>query len=351
MTDLFEKAAKIAARKKRQQIALILTGVLALLVWGAVALTLELKEMKHRRMQEAVRHDLTAVENAVYADLRGLAPGSLAAQTAQKEAVTADTPLEVISKESGISFRLIPAGDFLMGTPESEQLASMKAESSRSYNREHPQRNVIITKPFYCGKYEVTQGQWERVMGSNPSYNKQMGSAAPVEMVSWNDCHLFLKKLCALEGVPEGTYRLLTEAQWEYACRAGTTTAFSYGDGRDQLKNYSAENSLFGDGLKGKYQRTTIAVGRFEPNAFGLYDMHGNVWEWCSDWFGDYDAGKVKNPTGSPYGTYRVLRGGSWSHTARICRSAHRFRYRPDFKYGRLGLRLCRSVPSPPADE
>ncbi len=254
--------------------------------------------------------DLKAVPYARYASLSGLTSGSREAQERQKQWVSKlGLPLEVATRKVGIKLRLIPPGSFTMG-----------------YNR-----RVTLTKPFYCGMYEVTQGQWKRVMGSNPSYFKNAGDDAPVECVSWDDCQKFLKKLCELEGVPQGTYRLLTEAEWEYACRAGTTTAFCYGDSLNSSQANFDRNK-------------TIEVGSYKTNAFGLYDMHGNVWEWCSDWYSSLSDGKSIDPTGSLSGLNKVYRGGCWDRKAETCCSAGRHGGVPNGRYDRLGFRLMREV-------
>jgi formylglycine-generating enzyme required for sulfatase activity len=204
---------------------------------------------------------------------------------------------------------------------------------------------VTLTRAFYCGKFEVTQRQWEAVMGSNPSYFQNAGPDAPVETVSWDGCQVFLKKLCEMEGVPEGTYRLLTEAEWEYACRAGTQTPFCYGTDLDSsMANFNGKYP-YGAGAEGVYRGMTTPVGSFQPNAWGLYDMHGNVWEWCQDWWGPYPSKPVTDPLGPASGVSRVLRGGSWRSDARNCRCANRSGFRRDDRYDGLGLRLARTTP------
>ena len=216
--------------------------------------------------------DLVEVADAQYASLDGLAAGSREAQERQRQAAKRQRlPLEVKTCKTGLVLRLIPAGTFTMGSPSSE----------KGHGRYEAQQEVTLTTAFYCGKFEVTQGQWECVMGSNPSRFKNAGQEAPVDQVSWEDCQAFLTKLCQMEGVPEGTYRLLTEAEWEYACRAGTQTAFCRGD---HLALHMA--NLWGD--------APMRVGKFEPNAWGLHDMHGNVSEWCADWLAYHgtDAGR-----------------------------------------------------------
>ena len=192
---------------------------------------------------------------------------------------------------------LIPTGSFTMGD-----------------DHEKPAHKVTITKPFYLGKYEVTQEQWEAVMGNNPSHFK--GPKKPVEQVSWEDCQKFLGKLNAKVGSGASKFQLPSEAQWEYACRAGSTGKFCFGDDEKQLD----EHAWYGENSGNK----THSVGEKKPNAWGLYDMHGNVWEWCQDWYGAYRAEAVDDPSGDTTGAYRVARGGGWRSVGRICQSAIR---------------------------
>jgi formylglycine-generating enzyme required for sulfatase activity len=220
---------------------------------------------------------------------------------------------------------LIPAGTFTMGSPSYEK---------DRYDGEGPQHPVTITKPFYMGKYEVTQAQWQAVMGSNPSDFKDKPNN-PVEQVSWNDCQTFIEKL---NQMGQGTFCLPTEAEWEYACRAGTQTRFYWGDDPNysQIKDYvwySGNNSP--DGTK--------EVGQKIPNGFGLYDMSGNVYEWCQDWYGGYSSMLQIDPKGANSGSYRVLRGGTWSGDAGYCRSAHRSTGPPGLWYDGIGFRLVLS--------
>jgi sulfatase modifying factor 1 len=174
-------------------------------------------------------------------------------------------------------------------------------------------------------------------MGNNPSTFKGEKNL-PVETVSWRDCQEFIKKLRKKDKKP---YRLPTEAEWEYACRAGTTTPFHFGDtiSTDQA-NYNG-NYIYGNGKKGVYRKRTNPVGSFPANAWGLQDMHGNVWEWCQDWFGDYPQNDVVDPQGADVGQHRVLRGGSWSSSPGNCRSAFRDGVEPGFRSGYCGLRVC----------
>jgi formylglycine-generating enzyme required for sulfatase activity len=228
----------------------------------------------------------------------------------------------------GLELVKMEAGTFLMGSPSSE--------AGRDSD-EGPQTQVRIFKGFWMGKYEVTQGQYEAVMETNPS-NFKGGKNLPVENVSWDDADNFCVKLTERERqagrLPAGyVYRLPTEAEWEYACRAGTTTRFSYGD--DSQYAQLGEYAWYGvnSGNKPHPIRTR------KSNAWGLYDMHGNVWEWCLDWYGTYPGGSVANPEGPGSGWSRVFRGGSWDYDGRYCRSAYRFIGSPDDRGSDLGFR------------
>jgi len=196
---------------------------------------------------------------------------------------------------------------------------------------------VTLTKPFYLGKYEVTQEQWEKLMGNNPSNFK--GAKNPVERVSWNACQGFVAKLN--EKVPGQSFRLPTEAEWEYACRAGSTGDYCYGDGDLPLAEYAWYSDNSGS--------MTHPVGGKKPNAWGLYDMHGNVWEWCADWYGDYLTAATSDPQGPSSGSDRVGRGGSWSYGACDCRVANRNFINPADSHPRLGFRVAAVSTSAPA--
>jgi len=220
---------------------------------------------------------------------------------------------------------LIPAGEFLMGSPDADKDGQIG---------EQPQHRVRISKPFYLGKYLVMQEQWQAVMGNNPSQFK--GPKNPVEQVSWDDCQQFLEKLSAKVG--GGKFRLPTEAQWEYACRAGSTTRYGFGDEESGLGEYAWYDANSGN--------TTHPVGEKKANAWGLYDMHGNVWEWCADWYnwGYYAKSPTDDPTGPAAGSRRVLRGGYWFNGAGNCRLAHRYAHGSGRRGSFLGLRVSRVV-------
>lgn len=216
-------------------------------------------------------------------------------------------------------FVWVPPGTFVMGSPPTET----------GRNEDENQHQVTLSKGFWMGKFEVTQAQWMDVMGSNPSFFT--GEDLPVENVSWDDVQAFLVILNEREGA---NFRLPTEAEWEYACRAGSAAAFSFGESPVQLSNYGwfADNS----------GRTTHPVGSLAPNAWGLFDMHGNVWEWCQDRAGAYPVGSVTDPKGPETGVQRVGRGGSFGVSAVNCRSADRSASDPGAKGPDLGFRICR---------
>lgn len=223
----------------------------------------------------------------------------------------------------GMKFVLIPAGTFTMGSPSNEP--SRKSDET--------QHQVTISRSFHMQTTVVTQGQWKAVMGSNPSYFSSCGDDCPVEQVSWDDAQEFIRKLNRQEGTDK--YRLPTEAEWEYAARAGTTTPFNTGNCLStEQANYDGNYPLSGC-PKGENRRRTVRVGSFSPDAWGLYDMHGNVWQWCQDWYGSYPSGSVTDPAGPSSGSYRIFRGGGWDMGgASGCRSARRAIW-PGYRPGR----------------
>lgn len=239
---------------------------------------------------------------------------------------------DVEENSVGMTMVPIPAGEFVMGSPPGEE---------GRFDNEIPHL-VRITRAFYMSATEVTQAQWTAVMGTQPWQGDQLfvreGADYPATFVSWNDAVEFCRKLSRQEGL---TYRLPTEAEWEYACRAGSTTAFCFGDDVADLHEYAwfVENAY--DAGEAHAHR----VGRKLPNAWGLYDMHGNVWEWCSDWHGDYPAEPVIDPTGPAEGSGRVIRSGRWVSFPKACRSADRIGNDPELRDVFLGFRVARSLP------
>jgi formylglycine-generating enzyme required for sulfatase activity len=244
---------------------------------------------------------------------------------------------------------LIPAGEFMMGSPDSDKGAAKD---------EKPQHRVRITRPFYLGKYPVTQEQWTALMSTNPSHFS--GPRNPVEEVSWDDCQSFFTRLN--QKVAEGTiqhgdyshgsgpslgpkkagagkFQLPTEAQWEYACRAGTTTIFCFGDDESGLNEYGWYDKNSGG--------TSHPVGEKKPNAWGLYDMHGNIWQWCEDWYDPayYAHSPTDDPDGPATGTERVSHGGCWFSPARSARSANHGRIEAAHRGSHLGFRAAMSPP------
>jgi formylglycine-generating enzyme required for sulfatase activity len=225
-------------------------------------------------------------------------------------------------KELNLEMVLIPAGTFMMGSPESEE---------DRYSNE-TQHKVTLTKPFYLGKFTITQEQWKLLMRKSPGgWSLPKGDHLPITYLSWVDCQEFIKKLNAST---KGGYRLPTEAEWEYACRAGTKTMYSFGD------EITPNNANYDDSDKGK----PVTGGSYKPNAFGLYDMHGNVWEWCEEWFGDYPTGEVTDPQGPPIGESRILRGGSFDFSGSFARSAMRSNLKQGGRIQGGGFRLARTI-------
>ena len=229
-------------------------------------------------------------------------------------------PLTLPSGATPLEMVLIQPGTFMMGSPSSEK--DRRTDES-------PQHQVTISNSFFMGKYEVTQAQWQTVMGSNPSNFK--GDNLPVETVSWNDCQIFIQKLNQLG---KGTFRLPTEAEWKYACRAGTSTRFYWGD--DLSYTQVGEYGWF----LNNSSSITHEVGLKRANAVGLYDMIGNVWELCQDWYGNYSSNVQTDPVGAISGSNHVNRGGSFDGTAPNTRSASRTTASPDISRNYLGFRL-----------
>ena len=220
-----------------------------------------------------------------------------------------------------MAFVLIPAGSFEMG-------------SERGDADEQPVRSMALDKPFYIGQFEVTQAQWHAVMENDPSQFTGDPSR-PVESISWNDARAFIAKLNAME--PGATYRLPTEAEWEYAARAGSAAAYAFGDDAGQLDAYGwyADNA----------GNTTHPVGQKQPNAWGVYAMYGGVWEWVQERYGAYPSEAATESVGPPPGNRRVIRGGSWLSPAKDCRAASRSHAHPTFRGANVGFRFVRTIP------
>ncbi len=242
-------------------------------------------------------------------------------------------PWRVRDDGTGIEMLLVPPGTFDMGCIQG-------SNNFGCYPFEQPVHTVTLTNAYYIGRYEVTQAQWQAKMGSNPSYFQGQADSPSlsVEQVSWNTIQGFL----TATGL-----RLPTEAEWEYACRAGTTTPIHSGPGFPngttddnlvpQVAWYYYNTCSGGDGCR------THAVGTKAANALGLHDMLGNVWEWCNDWYGDYSTAAQTNPTGPPSGSSRVVRGGSWNFDASSVRSSSRYYFTPSGPYYYVGFRVARN--------
>ncbi len=231
-------------------------------------------------------------------------------------------PIRRVDLGGGVRLTMmrIPAGKFRMGSPVGDA-------------KEKPLHEVEITREFWLARTEVTQAQWEAVMGNNPSRFRGDPNR-PVEQVTWEDCGRFVERLNVL--VPRGNFRMPTEAEWEYACRAGAETEYSFGDAAKDLALHGWH--------QGNASGQTQPVARLKPNAWGLYDLHGNVWEWCTDWHGPYDARKASDPTGPRNGRDRATRGGCWSSSSGDLRCAKRGWGAPSRRDGFVGFRPARSI-------
>lgn len=280
--------------------------------------------MQARKQQEQ------EIERALLADFQRL--GNFDPATAAREItlrLPGFVPLQLIK---------VPAGSFVMGSAGDEY---------RRQPHEGPQVEVTITRPFWLGRFEITQAQWMSVMIDNPSEFTRSGPLAPVDSVSWYDAMEFCRRLTesALNAgtLPEGwVFTLPTEAQWEYAARAGTQTPFAFGDSLGYRQANIDGHFPYGDAARGEFRQRTLPVGSFSPNAWGFYDMHGNVREWCYDWYQDsYAPVPVTDPRGPLRGSFRINRGGSWLHDAHQSRSAHRMQRTPSFRLNFIGFRIA----------
>jgi formylglycine-generating enzyme required for sulfatase activity len=273
----------------------------------------ELEEIRAGKVKAEIKAEVKVEEKKAKSVFLQAPFSAEAAKNAQKELAKSLGKLIEAKIDLGngvkLEMMLIPAGKFIMG----------------DQGRDH---EVTLTKPFYMGKYEVTQEQWQAVMGSNPSDTR--GARLPVNNVSWNECQNYIKKLNAKTN---GGYRLPSEAEWEYACRAGTTTTYSWGG------VITPKDANYGDSKIGK----PVPVGSYNPNGFGLYDMHGNIWEWCEDWYGEYPEGSVTDPKGPVEGLGRVLRGGPYVGGSGSVRSVERASNSPNFGNLHRGFRLAKT--------
>lgn len=275
----------------------------------------------------------------------------LAPQTGRAAAPPAQTSAPAPKQETwqepvtGMKFVKIEAGCFQMGQSPAEQRLLQRAAGGTDYTKyyadELPQHKVCVDE-FWMAIHEVTQGEWQKVMGFNPAVF-QDGPEYPVEMVSWDDAQLFITKLNEQAG--DTQLRLPSEAEWEYAARAGTTTMYSTGDNiRGNQANFNG-TFPFGFNLRDEYRKSPTPVGTFPANAFGLYDMNGNVWEWCNDWYKEdyYRQSVMQNPIGPDTGQMRVLRGGSWFRYSAHVRSATRYKNKQSGQYADTGFRVVKS--------
>jgi len=233
--------------------------------------------------------------------------------------------VKTFTNQFGMCFVLIPAGSFMMGSPKHEE----------GRDNTEIQHRVTLTKYYYMQTTEVTQGQWKAVMGNNPSYFKNCGDNCPVECISWDNVQQFIKKLNRKDRTAR--YRLPSEAEWEYAARAGTTTRFFWGN---QASCFRAHYGKYSGECQGNKEGPT-AVMSYPPNAWGLYDMHGNVWECCQDYYEDYSIRSRTDPTGPSSGVLRIFRGGGWRGSPKYCRSSVRGFHRPAISDPHLGARLA----------
>jgi len=233
-----------------------------------------------------------------------------------------------IGNTLGMTFRYIPAGTFVMGSPSDEL----------GRNSDETQYTVTLSEPYYIQTTEVTQGQWKTVMGNNPSSFGSCGLSCPVEYISWDDTKTFIATLNAMG---EGAYTLPTEAQWEYAARAGSDKAFANGGISDIITDTNLDRMAW---YANNSNSTSHAIAQKQANAWGLFDMHGNVWEWCGNWYGTYPTTSVANPIGPLTGSEKALRGGGWNYNSGYCRSAKRSKIGTDYRHADIGLRLLKII-------
>jgi len=305
---------------------------LTFLLITCILMTHAMGQQKDTEPTATLPADLIAVEDAAIPPTGSLPEESQTAQGVQRaEAKKRGLPLEVKTRKLGMWFRYIPSGKAVLGSPSDE---------AQRRGIESLPRSVTFEKGMYIGTFEVTQAEWERVMGFNPSDNSTSGEEAPVEMVSLLECERFVINLCKLEGVPEGSYRLLTESEWEYACRAGSPHPFAFGKRlSSNLANFDGRYP-YGGGAKDRHLRKTVAVGSYPANGFGLYDMHGIVYEWTST-----QAEPDSERNQPPEKTKFFIKGGSTNSAGKACRSASRVRVPAERRGSGTGFRVMRFLP------
>lgn len=270
-------------------------------------------------------------ENAI-AKLKQKISKALQVQDMEQESATEDILTFALSQDVSLEMIRVKAGTFMMGSPEYEL---GRSDTERLHK-------VTLTQDYWLGKFPVTQAQFQAIMKYNPSYFG--GSKRPVEEVDWNCARDFCVRLNKKfdDKLPEGyQFDLPTEAQWEYACRAGTTTAYFWGNSCNGTEANCYGHRPCGTTAKGPFLERTTDVGTYEPNDWGFYDMHGNVFEWCRDWYNDDYGEDAIDPVGPSSGSGRVLRGGCWSGNAQYCRSADRYGCGPGYRSNSCGFRLA----------
>jgi formylglycine-generating enzyme required for sulfatase activity len=272
---------------------------------------------------------------------------------------------ELLNESTRLDMMLIPGGTFIMGQTDDEKAELIRLMGEDRYKNyiDELHSHTVTVQSFFMGKYPVTQAQWRAVAGYEsvdidlaPNPSSFNGDNRPVEQVSWDDATEFCRRLSKQTG---RSYRLPSESEWEYACRAGTTTAFHFGETlSDELANYCAQDreidgtaykGTYSRGVLGQYREETTEVGQFPANQFGLYDMHGNVWEWCEDdWHSNYEGAPSDGSAwveSDRTETKRLLRGGSWFGNPELCRSACRYDLTRDARNGLIGFRVCCAPP------
>ncbi|MHC4143715.1 MAG: SUMF1/EgtB/PvdO family nonheme iron enzyme, partial [Planctomycetota bacterium] len=346
-TEEYEESAGVDRR-----IIVGIAAVAAVVVVGLIILAVVIPAvLRSSGSRPAARsEDLRGQQQVADTDSR---PQPVTSDTQPEEPVEAvqlpkpgDVVGNAVTNSIGMKLVYIPPGSFMMGSSDSAAQLAREYDTKEAYfKHEFPQHEVRISDGFWMSQTEVTQGQYNSVMNAQPWSGKpgvQEDANNPAAYVSWDDAVEFCRKLSQQEGK---TYRLPTEAEWEYACRAGTTTPFSFGDSYSSLGDYA----WFDGNAHDVDEKYAHSVGQKKPNPWGMYDMHGNVWEWCNDWYADdyYSESPRNDPTGPDTGSYRVIRGGGWSLTPQCCRSAYRNGRTPSHRCPHLGFRVSHELTDP----